>query len=187
METNILAVDRAYTPDRWIGLPDAMRLYGRGAVQASFGNIAAVLRGGVNARTGRKSILEVRSILVVDTQDFLVRDFSYAPLERVYLFRRDRNMCAYCGEVFKFQELTVEHIAPVAQGGGNTWENWVTACRHCNQKKGCRTPEQANMPLLYVPYRPSRFEWLILANRNVLGCQMEFLMARVPRHSRLHA
>jgi hypothetical protein len=186
METNILAVDRAYTPDRWIGLHDAMRLYGRGVVQASFGDTAAVLRGGINARTGKQSILEVGAILVIDTKGFLVRDFRYAPLERTYLFRRDRNMCAYCGEVFKAQELTIEHITPVAQGGKNGWENLVTACRRCNQKKGCRTPEQANMPLLYVPYRPSRFEWLILANRNVLGCQMEFLMTRVSRHSRLH-
>jgi hypothetical protein len=187
MEPRILAVDRAYTPDRWIHAQTAMNLYARGAVQASLGETALVLRGGINARTGKQSVLEVGSILVIDTKSYLVRDFSYAPLDRRLLFKRDRNMCAYCGGVYKHEELEVEHVTPHAQGGTYSWENLVTACHACNQKKGCRTPEQAGMSLLYLPYRPSRFEYLILSGRNVLACQMEFLMARVPKHSRLHS
>lgn len=41
------------------------------------------------------------------------------------------------------------------------------------------------MPLLFVPYVPNRFEQLIIENRNCLADQMEFLIQRVPKHSRL--
>ena len=61
----------------------------------------------------------------------------------------------------------------------------VTACRSCNQRKGNRTPEQAGMPLLYLPYRPNRWEGMILRNRRILADQMEFLLAGVPTTSRL--
>jgi len=42
------------------------------------------------------------------------------------------------------------------------------------------------MPLLYVPHVPNLHEGFILRNRRILADQMEFLMAGVPRHSRLH-
>jgi hypothetical protein len=43
------------------------------------------------------------------------------------------------------------------------------------------------MPLLYVPYVPNRHEHFILRNRRILADQMEYLLAGVPRTSRLHA
>lgn len=187
MCVSILAVDRAYTPDRWIDAPTALNLISRGVVTTSFGETALVLRGGINAKTGEQSILEIGSILVVDTKAHLVSDFGYAPLERGLLFQRDRHMCAYCGETFKFADLEMEHVVPECQGGKTTWTNLVTSCHDCNQKKAWRTPSQASMELLYLPYKPSRFEWLIMKNRRILADQMEFLMARIPKHSRLFA
>jgi len=41
------------------------------------------------------------------------------------------------------------------------------------------------MELLYIPYVPNHFENLILQNRNILGCQMEYLLSGVPKHSRI--
>ena len=43
------------------------------------------------------------------------------------------------------------------------------------------------MPLLYAPYVPSLWEDFILRNRRILADQMEFLMAHVPKSSRLMA
>jgi 5-methylcytosine-specific restriction endonuclease McrA len=63
--------------------------------------------------------------------------------------------------------------------------NVVTACRGCNVRKANRTPEEAKMPLIYAPYVPNRFEGFILRNRRILTDQMQFLLASVPRHSRL--
>jgi hypothetical protein len=39
--------------------------------------------------------------------------------------------------------------------------------------------------LLYAPYVPSLWEDFILRNRRILADQMEFLLAHVPRSSRL--
>ena len=74
---------------------------------------------------------------------------------------------------------------PVSQGGRDIWMNVVTACRHCNQRKSGRTPEQAGMELLYAPYVPNKAEYLILCNRNILADQMDFLAQHVSAHSRL--
>jgi 5-methylcytosine-specific restriction endonuclease McrA len=81
--------------------------------------------------------------------------------------------------------LTREHIKPQGQGGQDVWTNVVTACRGCNHRKGNRTPEQARMPLLYVPYKPNLWEDFILRNRRILADQMTFLAAHLPEGSRL--
>jgi 5-methylcytosine-specific restriction endonuclease McrA len=83
--------------------------------------------------------------------------------------------------------LSRDHIVPLSRGGEDRWMNVVTACRGCNSKKDNRTPEAARMPLLYLPYVPNRHEHMILQNRRILVDQMQYLMARVPKHSRLHA
>ncbi|MEN9209290.1 MAG: HNH endonuclease, partial [Thermostichus sp. DG02_2_bins_29] len=42
----------------------------------------------------------------------------------------------------------------LSKGGSHSWDNVVTACERCNQRKGNRTPEEANMPLLSRPRAP---------------------------------
>ena len=43
--------------------------------------------------------------------------------------------CAYCGETYEFNELTLDHVRPRSRGGSDT-NNVVCACRRCNQEKG---------------------------------------------------
>ena len=108
-------------------------------------------------------------------------------LTNVALFARDQHLCLYCGREFHRQQLTRDHVMPLSQGGRDHWENVVAACFHCNSRKGGRTPQQASMPLLAVPYRPSWIEHLILSNRNILADQMAFLKSHLPkRKSRFH-
>jgi 5-methylcytosine-specific restriction endonuclease McrA len=71
--------------------------------------------------------------------------------------------------------MTMDHVIPRAKRGRHHWENVVSACRSCNQKKGCRTPEQAAMPLLAVPYAPTVAEMLVLSGRHVRSDQMDDL------------
>lgn len=73
---------------------------------------------------------------------------------RKNVFRRDGDMCQYCGKRFKKDELSFDHVTPKCQGGGNTWDNIVVSCFGCNQKKGGRTPEEADMKLIRQPMRP---------------------------------
>jgi hypothetical protein len=56
------------------------------------------------------------------------------------------EVCAYCGN--RSERMTIDHVIPLCQGGGNDPENLVVACGGCNSRKGGRTPEQAGMTLL---------------------------------------
>ena len=180
-----MAIDSAWTPSRWLKWEDVLNLYSRGLVDYSVGDTAFTLRGGTNAKTGKQSILEVGSILVVNTRG-RATPYDWVPsVSRELLVFRDRHTCAYCGGLFKERELTIEHIHPVSRGGKTCWTNLVAACKACNNRKDARTPEEARMPLLFVPYVPNRFEGLIVQNRHILADQMSFIATRVPKHSRL--
>lgn len=62
----------------------------------------------------------------------------------------------------------------------------VTACKRCNNHKAGRTPEEAGMQLLAIPFTPTHAEYIYLQGHKVLADQMEFLMAHFPRSSPLH-
>jgi 5-methylcytosine-specific restriction endonuclease McrA len=76
---------------------------------------------------------------------------------RCNILVRDKNTCQYCDTCTNTMQLTLDHVIPVVQGGKKSWENIVTACKNCNQKKGGRTPEQAKMKLIQKPKKP---HWL---------------------------
>ncbi|MDR2127726.1 MAG: HNH endonuclease [Burkholderiaceae bacterium] len=183
----VLKLSAQGLPQSWISLEEAVLHYAADQVRWEVGARVAVFRGGHNAITGRQSVIVVSSI--IGTRGVpRIDPFEQKPgLTNSKLFARDRNICAYCGGHFHESELTREHIVPFAQNGPDTWMNVVTACRACNHCKSDRTPEQARMPLLYAPYVPSLWEDFILRNRRILADQMEFLMAHLPRTSRLHA
>lgn len=81
---------------------------------------------------------------------------QHVKLNRRNLFARDRNQCQYCGHSFPTSELSIDHVLPRSQGGGDTWENLVCACVACNARKGGRTPSQASVKLIRKPVRPKR-------------------------------
>jgi hypothetical protein len=183
---SILALDSGGSPRRWIGLEEAVGYYYKHSVAWDLGHHAFTLRGGVSRMTGLRSELTVRSIIAVKGDAGKKAIFNRVPaFSREMLFARDRLLCAYCGVTYKTSELTSEHVHPQSRGGRTSWTNLVTACKPCNMRKGNRTPEQAKMPLLYIPYTPNLHEAFILKNRRILADQMEFLMAGVPAHSRL--
>jgi hypothetical protein len=182
----VLKLSAQGLPQSWISLEQAVIHYAADEVRWEAGQEIAVFRGGHNAVTGQQSVITVNSI--IGTRGLPgINPFDLRPgLTNSKLFARDRNVCAYCGGVFAEADLTREHIVPFAQKGLDQWMNVVTACRSCNHRKSSRTPEQAGMPLLYAPYVPSLWEDFILRNRRILADQMEFLMAHLPRTSRLH-
>ena len=53
---------------------------------------------------------------------------------------------------------TMDHVLPRSRGGATNWMNAVAAHRDCNRAKGDRTPEEAGMPLLWRPWKPSRVD-----------------------------
>ena len=96
--------------------------------------------------------IAVPEIIVLMKYDRLpTRETKYS---RQTLFHRDRHTCAYCGQAFRREDLTVDHIKPRAQGGTTTWLNTITACKPCNGTKANRTPEEASMHLRFKPKKP---------------------------------
>ncbi|AJC45075.1 HNH endonuclease [Xanthomonas sacchari] len=169
----------------WINWQDAACLYARGAVAWTLGEPCLHIHGGVCRASGERSVLELHPIIAARGHAH-ARALDPTPtLTNTALFARDAQLCLYCGQQFSRPQLTRDHVLPVSKGGRDIWENVVTACFHCNSRKGNRTPQQASMPLLAVPYRPSWIEHLILSNRNILADQMSFLKAQLPKRSKL--
>lgn len=168
----ILRLGRCGTPLQWLTPHSAAVLMTRDQVLWSLGESAAELRGGRNAQ-GLQSRLCIPSIIA--TRGAVKRENFSPGLTNVLLFRRDQQLCLYCGKHFPVQELSRDHVLPSSRGGPDCWENVVTACKRCNHHKGCRTPEEAGMALLAVPYKPNIFEYTVLANRRILSDQMAFL------------
>ena len=94
---------------------------------------------------------------VIKIRDFIRYDNLSVDLNRKNILSRDEHVCQYCGG--NRDPLTIDHILPKGRGGQDLWENLVTACKPCNQKKGNRTPEEANMLLKRTPKRPNRLHY----------------------------
>jgi 5-methylcytosine-specific restriction protein A len=52
------------------------------------------------------------------------------------------GMCYYCGQKFSKEELSMDHITPIARGGKTSKGNVVTSCKPCNSKKRALTPAE---------------------------------------------
>jgi hypothetical protein len=183
----VLQLDVSGRPQAWLSAKEAAVLYASDGVACTLGDAFYLVRGGVQRCSVLQSRIEVHPIIAV-RGSIPARAWRQSPaLSNPKLFVRDRHVCAYCGGHFHVDDLTREHIIPTSRGGEDTWMNCITACRSCNGQKANRLPEEARMTLHYLPYVPSLHEDMILRGRRILSDQMEFLLASVPRHSRLHA
>ena len=175
----ILRLDVAGTPVTWMPWQDAVCLYSRDMVAWTAGEQAFTFHGGISKRTGTRSRITVNSIIAVKRS--ALRKHSkrtIPPLTNRELFLRDAHLCMYCGGEYPESHLTRDHVVPMSRGGKDRWSNVVTACRSCNTRKGNRSPEQAGVSLLAIPYVPNWAEYLALSNRRILADQMEFLKSQ---------
>jgi len=184
----VLACDRAGNPSAWLNNEMAVHLVATDRVLAPLGEHARIVYGGVNAASGKRSSIELSSIMLTNSrvrEHRWARDFE-APLTNRALFARDSYLCLYCGRSHGASDLTRDHILPVSRGGENRWSNLATACRSCNQRKNNRTPEEWGQLLLAVPFAPNWAEFLYLKNnRRMVADQMDFLKARFSHNSPL--
>lgn len=87
------------------------------------------------------------------------------PFKSQNIFIRDRFTCQYCGK--SDGKMTVDHVRPLSMGGKNNFENCVTACNDCNQRKANRTPTHAHMFLTRQPYAPTIMEFIMLRMKDI--------------------
>ncbi|MDT8439199.1 MAG: HNH endonuclease [Wenzhouxiangellaceae bacterium] len=182
----VLRTDVAGMPIEWIGYQEAVKFIALDQVSYALGSVLYSLHGGVNAISGRRTCIEVNAILATHGAHPSGSRFYHGytpPLSNRALFRRDQNLCLYCGGKFLDRDLSRDHVKPLAQKGADSWANVVTACKRCNNHKGSRTPEQAGMQLLAIPFVPTHAEYIYLQGRRILADQMDFLISHFPRNS----
>lgn len=189
LSQQVLRTDVSGMPLEWIDFKEAVRVYYLGQVAYAYGAPLYEIHGGYNAISGRRSVIEVNSIIATcgDSHAILKARAHYVPpLNNQTLFARDAFLCLYCGHQFSARGLSRDHVVPLSVGGRDTWNNVVTACKRCNNHKAGRLPERVNMQLLAVPFTPSHAEYIYLQGKRVLADQMEFLLAHFPHTSPLH-
>lgn len=189
LNQQVLRTDASGMPLEWISYQEAVRLYHLELVAYACGTALYEIHGGINAITGQRSVIEVNSIIATHGNTRALRKARKrytAPLNNPALFKRDGHICLYCGGHFKDRLLSRDHVTPLSQNGQDVWNNVVTACKRCNNHKAGRTPEEANMQLLAIPFTPTHAEYVYLQGKKVLADQMKFLLAHFPRTSPLH-
>ncbi len=181
----ILRLNVAGQPVDWMNWREAACLYARELVVWTLGDAVLRLRGGHSRVDGTQSLLDVHSIVACRGR-IVEPARSVPPLTNGALFRRDRNICLYCGGDFVDFQLTRDHVVPRARGGGDRWDNCVSACKRCNHFKASRLPHECGMELIALPYVPNFAEYLALTNGGrILGDQMDLLKTQFGKDSRL--
>ena len=60
---------------------------------------------------------------------------SVSRATRREVYKRDELTCQFCQRQFSPEQLTIDHLVPLARGGLDEITNYVTCCQACNQKK----------------------------------------------------
>lgn len=95
--------------------------------------------------------INVPSVCV--TKDYFPHK-QHVKFSRYNMYLRDLFKCAYCEEVFDYDELTIDHVVPRAVGGKTNWTNCTTSCKACNSAKGHKT----NVKPRIMPYKPDYYQ-----------------------------
>jgi hypothetical protein len=184
-QSHILRLNIAGSPVEWLTWQEATTLYARDLVTWTLGDTIRTVWGGTSRFTGERSTISLQSIIACAGELYSGRP-KKAALSNKILFRRDQNLCMYCGKEFADRDLSCDHIIPTSRGGRNSWVNVVAACKRCNHFKQNRTPEEAGMELLALPFEPNSAEYLALVNsKRIRADQMDFLKAQFSKNCRL--
>lgn len=106
-------------------------------------------------RTAEKAIVKIPAVMKLIK---IIRTIyrTKVPFSKKNVMIRDGFVCQYCGSL---KELTIDHVKPVSRGGKSIFENCVTACKDCNNKKSNRLPSEIQMYLKKQPISPTISEF----------------------------
>lgn len=138
----VLVLNQNYQPLNVCDVRRAVSLMGRGKAES-------LIASGEYLHSAA-AMLEMPT--VIRLVHMVKRPLHRRRMSRREVFLRDGYRCMYCGT--RARELTLDHVVPRSQGGIHSWDNVVSACKHCNHRKAGRTPVQAGMRLLAEPREP---------------------------------
>jgi len=106
--------------------------------------------------------------------------FKKVRLTKRGIFKRDQYQCQYCHGIFTDRELTLDHVVPKSRfnrdsGSPSTWENLVTACKNCNNKKADFLISEIGFKLLKQPKAPPPRIMISIEGGNVPESWGQFL------------
>ncbi|MCB0167036.1 MAG: HNH endonuclease [Anaerolineae bacterium] len=159
----VLLLNASYEPLCVVTSRRALALIIKGRVEAACGDLLEMQ--GVSHTLRIPTVIRLRRYINVPRRG--------ARWSRQAVFQRDNHTCGYCGiragekqrnSPLSRSDFTIDHILPISRGGKNTWTNTVCACPVCNQRKGNRTPHEANMKLGWEPKMP-RVTYLVASGQ----------------------
>lgn len=106
----------------------------------------------------RSASTEFKMPSIVRLLNYVRRTRLSIRFSRQNVYARDSHECQYCGARPAVGELTFDHVVPRSRGGKTSWDNIVTCCATCNNRKGSRTPKQAGMKLKKPPVKPKSYK-----------------------------
>ncbi|MDL2334921.1 MAG: HNH endonuclease [Chloroflexota bacterium] len=142
MDSVVLLLNSDYEPLNVCNLRRAFRLV--------FGEKAEVIQ--YDHTEVRTSTQVFHAPSVIRLHHRIKRPRPRVRLSRREVFIRDKHTCQYCGA--QSHDLTLDHVIPRHRGGMHTWDNLVTACKHCNHRKGGKLLDEARMRLQHPPFEP---------------------------------
>lgn len=101
---------------------------------------------------GVRLMLRAPAVIVLTLYDRIPR--KEVKFTRRNVFLRDKFVCQYCARSFGEHDLNLDHVVPRDKGGRTTWENIVTSCVRCNNRKANKLPHEANMFPIKRPRAP---------------------------------
>ena len=103
---------------------------------------------------------------------------------RKEVYGRDNFTCQYCGKKVSREEITVDHLIPLAENGTDEMINYVTSCLACNQLKGSMSLQDfaktMNFQIDKLPVHGDP-----VANNPLLPLQIRLLRRKIIEKSRL--
>ena len=111
MNTSILKLNKAGSPQAWITFETAAIAKAKGLVLWEMGSITKTLHGGVQRTTGMQSFFDLPAIIAVDGK---IKEKGVPRISNPLLFSRDDYICLYCGDEFKACDLSRDHVVPVS-------------------------------------------------------------------------
>jgi len=159
-----LKLDSSYKPIGIVDSVDAFSLLWRGKA-------IAIENYETELHSGNDSWPEPA---VVVLYRFVDHKFFQIGCTRRNIYERDGYTCQYCKQRFATSKLTLDHVIPKSKGGGKSWENLVTSCMKCNQKKGDKLPADIGMQPYKFPIKP-RYRLLDYLGPNIPGIWKPYL------------
>lgn len=132
-EKKTLVLDSSFMPRSIVSVERGFVIYYKG-------NADIVEAYPSNFKTQRTDIVYPKPS-VIRINRFVNMKYKRVPLSRVNVYRRDGWKCVYC-ERDNPNQLTLDHVIPKSKGGKDRWDNLVTCCFDCNQRKGNLTVEE---------------------------------------------